>query len=122
MRWIAALVLLAVPVLGSTLEVRPEPANVDTAITRGVGFLAKDALAWKKEHNCVSCHHAALVIWSMREAKQRGHAVEEPVLAQLTKWLAESGDGKFRLARPASAPKAMSAGAVWFALALGADP
>jgi outer membrane protein assembly factor BamB len=37
--------------------------------------LVKDALAWKAEHKCVSCHHAALVTWAMREAKQHGHAV-----------------------------------------------
>jgi hypothetical protein len=57
----------------------------------------------------------------MREAKQRGHAVNGPILAELTKWVAEAGDGKFGLARPASAPKAASPKAVWFALALGAD-
>ena len=68
-----------------------------------------------------SCHHAALVIWSMREAKQRGHAVDEPVLAELTKWIAESGNGKFGLERPTSAPNAASPKAVWFALALGLD-
>ncbi len=58
----------------------------------------------------------------MREAKLRGHAVDEPVLAELTKWVAESGDGKFGLARPATAPRAASPKAVYFALALGADP
>jgi hypothetical protein len=78
-------------------------------------------LAWKNKYNCASCHHAALVIWSMREARQHGHAVDGPVLDQLTKWVAESGDGKFGMARPASAPKAASPKAVWFALALGAD-
>jgi squalene-hopene/tetraprenyl-beta-curcumene cyclase len=40
----------------------------------------------------------------------------------MTRWVAESGDGKFAMARPASAPKANSPKAVWFALALGADP
>jgi len=122
MRWIAALVLLAVPVLGSTLEVRPEPANVDTAITRGVGFLARDALAWKKEHNCVSCHHAGLVIWSMREAKQRGHAVDEPALAELTKWVSETAYGATSAPTLAGAPKRLTPGPAWFALGFSADP
>jgi hypothetical protein len=58
----------------------------------------------------------------MREAKQRGHTVDEPVLAELTRWAAESGDGKFAQARPVSAPNALNPKAVWFALALGADP
>jgi hypothetical protein len=99
-----------------------KPADAGAAIDRGLAFLVKDALAWKTEHKCASCHHAALVIWSMREARQRGHTVDEPVLAELTKWVAESGDGKFGLARPANAPKAASPKAIYFALALGADP
>lgn len=45
----------------------------------------KDAQAWKKEYNCASCHHASLVICALREARQFGHAVDEPVLAELTK-------------------------------------
>jgi hypothetical protein len=101
-------------------DLHPQP-SVDVTIKRGLGFLAKDALAWKAQHNCASCHHAALVIWSMQEAKQRGHAVDDAVLKELTKWIAASGDGKFVMARPASAPHAASPKAVWFALALGVD-
>jgi hypothetical protein len=106
----------------SAQEPRPKPADLNATIDRGLAFLAKDALAWKKEHNCASCHHASLVVWATREAKLRGHAVDESVLAELTKWVAESGDGKFGLARPASAPRAASPKAVYFALALGVDP
>src|SRR5262249_14778563 len=69
----------------------------------------------------VSCHHAALVVWSMREAKQFGHVVDEPFLSELTRWVAESGDGKTGVPRPAGRPRALNAKAVWFALALGAD-
>jgi hypothetical protein len=69
-------------------------------------------MAWKDEHNCVSCHHASLVIWAMREAKHRGRTVDEPVMTELTRWVAESGDGKFAQARPASAPKALNPKAV----------
>jgi len=119
---IVAIMVVLLSGAASAQERRDKPSEVGATIDRGLAFLTKDALAWKNKHNCASCHHAALVIWSMREAKQRGHAVEEPVLAQLTKWVAESGDGKFGLARPASAPKALSPKAVWFALALGADP
>src|SRR5262245_48971458 len=121
MRLIVVIVVSLLPEIAAAQDARPKKADVDAAIDRGLGFLVKDALAWKKEHNCASCHHAGLVICAMREAKQFGHAVDEPVLAELTKWVAESGDGKFGLARPASAPKAASPKAVWFALALGAD-
>jgi hypothetical protein len=57
----------------------------------------------------------------MREAKQRGHTVDEPVLAELTQWVAESGDGKTGVPRPKGIPQALNAKAVWFALALSAD-
>jgi hypothetical protein len=97
------------------------PSVVNAAVDRVLAFLVKDALAWKKEHNCVSCHHAGLVIWALREAKQHGHVVNEPVLAELTKWVAESGDGKTSLARPANIPKALNEKAVSLALALGAN-
>jgi hypothetical protein len=59
---------------------------------------------------------------SMREAKLRGHSVDEKVLDEWTKWIAESGDGKTGVPRPAGIPKALNAKAVWFALAIGADP
>jgi hypothetical protein len=110
-------------VAGSVVAEEPsrKPSPVDAAIDRALAFLTKDALAWKEKHNCASCHHASLVVWSMREARERGHSVNEPVLADLTKWLAESGDGKFGLARPASAPQAASPKAIYFALALGLD-
>jgi squalene-hopene/tetraprenyl-beta-curcumene cyclase len=122
MRLIIAIVVAVLPGAASAQGIGQEPAGVGAAIDRGLGFVTRDALAWNKEHNCASCHHAALVIWAMREARQHGHAIDEPVLSALTKWVAESGDGKFALTRPASAPNAASPKAVYFALALGADP
>src|SRR5262249_39034467 len=121
LRWILALAvaLLAGPV--SAQEFLHQPSEVVRTLDRGLAFLAKDAVAWKQKHNCVSCHHASLVIWALREARQRGCAVDEPVLAELTKGVAESGDGKTSLPRPAGIPKALNAKAVWFALALAAD-
>src|SRR6516164_11465390 len=115
--------VVVLPMAVRAQDVRPhQPTGVGAAIDRGLGFLVKDALAWKSEHKCASCHHAGLVVWAMREAKLHGHAVDELVLADLTKWLAESGDGKTGVPRPAGVPKALNAKAVWFALALAADP
>jgi hypothetical protein len=122
MRLVLAIVMTALSATALAQNQPRTPGGVQAAIHRGLGFLAKDALAWKSKHNCVSCHHASQMVWTMREARQRGYAVEEPVLAELTKWVAESGDGKTSQARPAAAPKALNAEAVWFALALGAEP
>jgi hypothetical protein len=58
----------------------------------------------------------------MREAKLRGHVVDEAVLAEMTKWVADSGEGKTGVPRPAGRPKALNTKAVNFALALIADP
>ena len=121
MRSLFVIIVVVLSATAAAQEVGDKSSGVGAAIDRGLAFLAKDALAWKKEHNCASCHHAALVVWSMREAKQRGHAVDEPVLAEMTKWVAESGDGKTSLPRPAGIPKALNTKPVWFALALGAD-
>lgn len=112
----------AVVATGNKAAAGQQPAEVGVTIERGLKFLVKDALAWKKEHKCVSCHHAGLVVNALQEAKQHGHAVDEPVLAELTRWIAESGDGKFTQDRPKEAPKAASPKAMYFALALGADP
>src|SRR5262245_31409005 len=122
MRLIAATVVLVLPALSFAQDPRPKQTKADETIDRGLAFLVKDARAWKKEHNCASCHHAALVIWALREAKQRGRTVDEPFLTEYTKWVAESGDGKTGIPRPAGIPKALNAKAVWFALALDADP
>lgn len=116
------IVLLTAWFAGPAIAQEASPRPNDAAVKRGLAFLVKDALAWKKEHNCVSCHHAGMVVWALREAKQRGHAVDEPVLAELTKWLAESGDGKASLPRPKGIPQALNVKPVWVALALAADP
>jgi len=97
------------------------PAGADAAIDRGLAFLAKDSLKWKADHNCASCHHAATVVWSMREAKQRGRVVDEDLLVEMTKWMAESGEGKTSLERPADAPRALNTKALYYSLALGID-
>lgn len=121
-RWIVALLAVILAWPAAAQELRPKPSGIGGAIDRGLAFLAKDALAWRSDHNCVSCHHAALVIWSMHEANQRGHAIDAPFLAEFTKWVAESGDGKTGVPRPANVLRALNTKAVYFALALEADP
>lgn len=112
----AALVASLLPAGG------PAPKQADAVVARGLDFLVRDARAWKEKHSCASCHHAALVVWAVREAKRHGRTVDEPFLAEYARWVAESGDGRTGVPRPAGVPRALNAKAVWFALALGADP
>jgi hypothetical protein len=121
MRTILIIALAMLSEAAAAQDSTSPPPDVDAAIGRGLAFLANDAMAWKKDHNCASCHHAGLVVWALREAKQRGREVNEPVLAELTKWMAESGEGKTGVPRPEGIPKALNTKAVYFALALGAD-
>ncbi len=120
--FVVALILLATSRVALADAPRAEPSSVDATIDRGLAFLTSDALAWKNEHHCASCHHAALVVWAMREAKLRDHAVDEPVLAELTQWMAESGDGKTSLPRPPGIPRALNEKPISYALALEANP
>ena len=96
-----------------------EGAPTQQAIDRGLVFLARDAVAWNQEHHCASCHHAALIVWAMNEAKARGHTTDESVRSDLTRALAEVGDGKTSLPRPPGIPRALNTKALYFALGLG---
>ena len=120
MRLAALLLPLCFGQAAIAVDGQSQPADAAAAIDRGLAFLAKDAVAWKEQHKCVSCHHAALIVWAMREAKDRGHAVDEPLLSELTEWMTP-GEGKTGVPRPEGRPKAHNTKAVFFALALSAD-
>ena len=72
------------------------------SIERGLAFLEKDALAWRKEHQCATCHHGTMTVWALSEAKSRGYAVKPETLADLTEWTKErlKGIDKPRDKRP----------------------
>ena len=93
-----------------------------TAIDRGLGFLVKDGMQWKADHSCVSCHHASLSVWALNEAVRRNFSVDETFLTDMTKWIAESGDGKTSQPRPQATPKALNTKALYHALALASSP
>ncbi|HTH46373.1 MAG TPA: hypothetical protein VMB21_02575, partial [Candidatus Limnocylindria bacterium] len=91
----AAFLLTSLSALTPAQALDSQLFSASQAINRGLSFLARDAIAWKEEHNCASCHHAALVVWAMNEAKRGGYAVDEPVRTDMTRWLTEAGEGKF---------------------------
>lgn len=124
-RWINLATLAFVAVLAfltssSTADEADTKAQTRLAAERGLSFLARDAVAWRTEYKCVSCHHAGLVIWAMHESHDRGLAVDVPLMTELTRWVAESGSGKTGVPRPEGIPKALNAKPVWLGLGLGA--
>ena len=57
----------------------------------------------------------------MHETKARGHAVDEPLLAELTASIS-AGEGKTGVPRPPEVPDAFNTKALYFAQGLIADP
>jgi hypothetical protein len=63
---------------------RPTPAR--TAVERSLLFLEKDALKWRKERECATCHHGVMTVWALSEAKRRGYPVDEAMFAEMVRW------------------------------------
>ena len=87
--------------LSSALAEPPEPASIkrsNVAIERGLGFLQKDAVKWRKEHECSTCHHGTMTVWALTEAKSRGFDISPEVLADNTKWTRDRLAGPHRSA------------------------
>ena len=91
MRHFASAALVMVIFGGAGLAVADDAplASQDAATTIALGleFLAKDAVAWRDEHHCASCHHASLVVLAMRESKRAGHKVDEPYVYHKTEYV-----------------------------------
>jgi squalene-hopene/tetraprenyl-beta-curcumene cyclase len=68
----------------------PLPAQqARKAVERGLTFLEKDALKWRKERTCASCHHGTMTVWALSEARSQGYAVNGEVLAEFATWTRE---------------------------------
>src|SRR5262245_59377376 len=66
----------------------PTPAEARKVVERGLDFLEKDALKWRKERTCATCHHGTMTVWALSEAKSQGYKVTE-ALAENVKWTKE---------------------------------
>lgn len=44
-------------------------------------------MAWKESHNCASCHHAPMMLWSCYEAKKHGYPVDEIAVETVRAWI-----------------------------------
>jgi len=61
-------------------------ADVRQAVERSLPFLEKGGVAWMKDRKCASCHHVTFMVWSHREALDRGFAVDVANLDEWTRW------------------------------------
>jgi hypothetical protein len=98
--WVSALgitmrtfvTVLAVALMAGRVGAEDSPADATEAIDRALSYLAKDALAWKTDRKCASCHHAPLAIWGLNEARRLGFAADAAAADELTAWVNEASD------------------------------
>ena len=64
------------------------PKQGRAAIERGLSFVQTDAVKWRKERECATCHHGTMTVWALSEAKSQGFPVDA-ALADFTKWTKE---------------------------------
>jgi len=68
------------------------PATTEPAPTlpRALNYLVEKGADWMDDHNCASCHHVPMMIWSLREAKAGGVSIDETALAKAIEWTLSS--------------------------------
>lgn len=63
--------------------------QVQKAVERGLTFLERDALKWRKERGCATCHHGTMTVWALSEAKAQGYAVGAEAFDEIVQWTRE---------------------------------
>ncbi|MEX0727021.1 MAG: hypothetical protein WD065_12165 [Planctomycetaceae bacterium] len=77
---------------------------VYASVDKGLDYLKVEGKAWAEKRKCASCHHVPFAIWTMEEAKRRGHAIDETALTELIEFnLAE--DDRARITQKPPPPK-----------------
>src|SRR5262245_38440112 len=86
----AAFVLLVVGVTTLRSEDAPKkPAAPAKTVERGLAFLVSDAVKWRTERKCASCHHGTMTVWALSEAKRQGYAVDDKARTEFVTWTKE---------------------------------
>jgi squalene-hopene/tetraprenyl-beta-curcumene cyclase len=75
------------PVLAADERLR-SGAEVRGAVERSLPYLEREGVAWIEQHDCLSCHHVPLLLWSHNAAKLAGIAVDEVKLTRWGEWAA----------------------------------
>lgn len=86
------LVPVAVVMLWSKVIWADDPITAEiirNTIDRGIVYLQIDAVKWRAEHQCATCHHGTLTVLAFAEAKQSGIQVDADYFADAVKWTKE---------------------------------
>lgn len=72
----------------------PSTGEIRVAVERGLRFLTAGGDQWMEEKSCNACHHMPLLLWSHREARRRGFAVEPGKFDEWLDWSRERAADK----------------------------
>jgi len=72
----------------------PGEAELRAGITKSLGFVAREGEEWMTAKNCNGCHHLPEMLWSHREAKRRGFAVDAKKYEEWLAWAVERATDK----------------------------
>jgi hypothetical protein len=64
----------------------PLDAQARQTAERVIPFIQQNGTAWIKERSCLSCHYSGYMLWSLRDAGQRGFTVDQGKLAECAAW------------------------------------
>lgn len=53
---------------------------------RAIPYIEKDGTAWIKNRKCLSCHYSGYMLWSFRDASERGFSIDMSKLAESNNW------------------------------------
>jgi squalene-hopene/tetraprenyl-beta-curcumene cyclase len=56
------------------------------AAERAIPYIEESGTTWVKERKCLACHYSGYMLWSLRDAGQRGFDVDKAILAESTAW------------------------------------
>jgi hypothetical protein len=82
----AALIGLSIGTWAAAAEPKAGVPEVRAAVTKGLGFLAREGEVWMEKKNCNGCHHLPELLWSHRLAMERGFPVDAKKLEEWITW------------------------------------
>lgn len=98
--------------------------SLELAIPGALRYLEREALAWKAEMGCASCHHAPMMLWACETARSKGFPVKESAVAEIRAFILDENNSA-RLFPPENAPPETSGtqiGSIYALLALNSSP
>ncbi|MFN0198177.1 MAG: prenyltransferase/squalene oxidase repeat-containing protein, partial [Planctomycetaceae bacterium] len=88
------LVLLTALLFGADEAAAPEVTvdAVHAAADKGITYMIGESRKWVEQKKCASCHHVPFTIWTLNEAKYRGHAIDEAALTEMIEYTLAADD------------------------------